>query len=391
MFRKNKLKKLLPFAIIIFLLFDFVLISKKVKPQSFVNVQKNPNSYISERIKSCYAEDSNTACLREASNDFLENFQLKEIFDVFEKNERQPEFFSLCHPALHFLGQGVYRKEKNVQKGLSQCSPVCFMACQHGVLEGYLKERNLSLDDEVLRKEVLTLCQRDDKKVKASYNECLHGLGHALMFFTGDELPRSLKICDGLPGRDEQQWCYSGAFMENSTSSTNKDHPTKYLKKDDPMYPCNVLDSKYLDMCYTLQGFYFSKISNYEIEKTITLCNQVPKSYQASCFRSIGQERVGFTQDTALMKDGCNQVEEGDNRKACLQGVIAALAERYKGDYKRIIEFCTILDKDNKPLCYQQLMGAMTDWIIDKDKLKNICQSIPEEEYRKQCLNKNKY
>ena len=35
-FNRNKLKKLLPFAIIIFLLFDFVLISKRVKPQSFV-------------------------------------------------------------------------------------------------------------------------------------------------------------------------------------------------------------------------------------------------------------------------------------------------------------------------------------------------------------------
>ena len=390
MFRKNKLKKLLLFAIIIFLLFDFVLIAKKVKPRSFVNVQKNPNSYISERVKSCNTKDSYTTCLKEASNDFLENFKLKEILDVFEKNERQPEFFSLCHTALHFLGQGVYRKEKNVQEGLSQCSSVCFLACQHGVLEGYLKERNLSLDDdEVLKKKVLVLCQRDAKKVKSSYNECLHGLGHALMFFTEDELPRSLKICDGLSGRDEQQWCYSGAFMENSTSSTNKDHPTKYLKKDDPIYPCNVLDSKYLDMCYALQGFYFAKISNFEIEKTITLCGQVPKSYQASCFRSIGQERVGFTQDLAIMKDGCDQIEEGDNREACLQGVIVALAERYKGDYKRIIEFCTILDKDDKPLCYQQLKGAMTDWIIDKDELKNICQEIPEEEYKEQCLNMN--
>ena len=391
MFRKSKLKLLLPFAIIILLLFDLVLISKKVKPQSFVRVQTNPNSYISEKIKSCHVEDSNTACLREASNDFLEHFKLKEILDVFEKNERQGEFFALCHTALHFLGQGVYTKEKNDQVGLSQCSPVCFWACQHGVLEGFLKERNLTFDDEVLKKEVLVLCKRDAKKAKAQYNECLHGLGHALMFFTEGELPRSLKICDGLGGRDEQQWCYSGAFMENSNSSTNKDHPPKYLKVDDTMYPCNVLDSKYLDMCYVFQGFYFAKLSNYEIEKTIRLCGQVPKSYQASCFRSIGQDRVGFTQDTALMKDGCNKIEEGDNREACLQGVIGALAERYKGDYKRIIEFCTILDRDDKSLCYLHLKGTMEDWIINKQELKNICQGIPEEEYRKQCLNTNKY
>ncbi|OGE17747.1 hypothetical protein A3F00_03935 [Candidatus Daviesbacteria bacterium RIFCSPHIGHO2_12_FULL_37_11] len=376
------MKKLLLLAIVFFIFFGLFLIPKRV------NLPKDPNSYITEKIKACNDQGGATQCLKDTTGDFMRNFQLKEILDVFEKNESAPEFFAQCHTALHFLGQGIYRKEKNVQEGIQMCSSVCFWACQHGVLEGYLKERNLSLDDdEVLKKEVLTLCQKDDREAKASFNECLHGLGHALMFFTQGELPRSLRICDGLKNSGERDWCYSGVFMENSTSSTNKDHPSKYLKADDLMYPCNTLENKYLNMCYALQGFYFAKISNYEVQKTIALCNQVPVDYRFYCFHSIGQERVGFTQNPAVMKDGCNQIEVEEDRNACIQGVIGTLAERYKGDHKKIIEFCGVLEKEDKTLCYQQLKTVMTNWITNSDELKKICEEIKEESFKKECLN----
>lgn len=386
MVRKSKIKKIFLLVILISI-FSVVVISYRSKIQNLSQTKEDPNSYITKKIKICNDKGGATQCLKDAAGDFMKNFRLKEILGVFEKNESQPEFFAQCHATLHFLGQEVYRKEKNVQEGLSQCSPVCFWACQHGVLEGYLKSKNLSLNsDEVLKREVLTLCVKEDKKAKAIYNECLHGLGHALMFFTEGELPRSLEICDELKNSEDRDWCYSGVFMENSTSSTNKDHPSKYLRADDPMYPCNILGDKYLNMCYALQGFYFAKISNYEIAKTIALCNQVPKDYRFYCFHSIGQGRVGFTQDPKIMKDGCDQIAIEKDREACIKGVIGTIAERYKGDHKKVIEFCMVLDENDKPLCYQQLRAVMTNWVTNQDELKKICEEIQEEEYRESCL-----
>ena len=126
------MKKLLLLAIVFFIFFGLFLIPKRV------NLPKDPNSYITEKIKACNDQGGATQCLKDTTGDFMRNFQLKEILDVFEKNESAPEFFAQCHTALHFLGQGIYRKEKNVQ-GYKCVHLFVFGLASMGFWKGILK------------------------------------------------------------------------------------------------------------------------------------------------------------------------------------------------------------------------------------------------------------
>ena len=73
--------------------------------------------------------------------------------------------------------------------------------------------------------------------------QCIHGLGHGLMIYTGYDLPGSLKTCDGLQTGFDRVSCSGGVFMENFTSSYGV--TSKYLRKNDPIYPCNAVAERH--------------------------------------------------------------------------------------------------------------------------------------------------
>ena len=297
-------------------------------------------------IQDCSKLANTNLCFKQASEKILKEVPLALIFQVIEENEKKStELFQYCHEFLHFVGQVNYTEVGDPAKALKQGNPLCFAGYYHGVLEGFLKANSL-FDPEDIAKEMPTICE--DLTIEKDRNECLHGLGHALMFATNSDLPKSLQLCDFLPSEADRSWCYSGIFMENSTSSTNKDHPSQYLKKDDPMYPCNILENKYLAMCYTLQGFYFAEISGYDWEKTGQMCLKVPKPYDESCFNSIGQSQVGFTTDPKIMKANCELNPEFV--QPCYIGLVGALEQRYNSREK-IDELCALFPENYREIC----------------------------------------
>ncbi len=313
---------------------------------------KNLNQLITEKMTEC-GKQNNDSCYKDIAESSVQKYKIKDVLQVFAQNEKQPIFFQKCHTTLHFLGQETYKNTKNTTKALNQGLPICFSGFYHGVLEAYLNESNLINNNEKLTEEIPKLCGGENNFPLKKINECLHGLGHALMFATNNDLLESLKLCDSLETEIDRGWCYSGSFMENSTSSTNKDHPSKYLKSEDIMYPCNILAEKYLDMCYTLQGFYFAELSTYNWQKTSLLCLQVPKPYDKGCFNSIGQSLVGFTQDPEIMKQNCLLLPK-EFQADCVSGVVGAMHQRYDNGPEKIEPFCNALPNNLKIICEQR-------------------------------------
>lgn len=358
------------------------------KPSSNVN-KEGLNKFIVEKMVECKNQGENL-CFRNIAHIFAAQYEINDVLEVFEENENNPIFFEKCHTALHFLGQEEYKIVKNTSKALVLGTPICFAGFYHGVLEAYLTQSGLINNYAGLVKIIPSLCGAQNSfTLKKNYNECLHGLGHALMFATKDELPASLQLCDTLSFPSDRNWCYSGSFMENSTSSTNKDHPSKYLKKDDPMYPCNILESKYGDMCYMLQSFYFAEISHYDWKQNEKLCKQVPAEFQDQCFNAIGQTQVGFTQDPNIMRDNCYILSERKNRTNCLNGIIGGLGERYNDGWSRVLAFCNdTVTEDDKNNCYNLAIELSGTWISDNKTLETFCSRINSDIARNQCRNR---
>ena len=328
----------------------------------------------------CGKSKKRTQCLKNISIDFLNKFSLKEVFSVFEKNETKPELISICHEEAHYLGRQEYQKQKSLSKVFSSCNHSCLGGCYHGAVEGYFIEKNIAIDgenDEAVAKEISSLCgKKSDYQTPQDLTECLHGLGHAVMFLTENELPRSLKLCDTLNTEGEQELCYTGALMANTDSVQSQDHPTNYIKADDPMYPCPILDKKYQKICYTygvLQGF------QSELDKTISICKQVPSEYAIECFQTMGRDRVYSTSDEKVMKSECDLISESQFREACYIGTVGSLVVRYGLESEKPLSYCSILDSTYKDSCYRELAFRLKNWTSDKDKLLSVCKKMPAE------------
>lgn len=394
MLRRDKKAYLIFFFLVIttgILIFLQLVLQRKTGQRQTPDSGKDARNFILTAINDCYKKEGTNGCYKRLAQDIFARFPANLIFRIFEENESRPEMFTNCHEVMHYIGRDIYRKEGSVPNALGSCSHVCFEGCLHGVTEGFVLEKHLSIgtgNDEQIASEIPTICGKREAYEKTQlFDQCIHGIGHAAMLLTENDVPRALKLCDFLRVVMENELCYSGVFMENSNSSTNKDHPSKYVKANDPFYPCAILEEKYRKMCYELQSFKLIEFIKNDWQKTFTMCSKIDRKYQAVCYKSLGSTQVGFTQDDEVRRKNCDFAPPGYYRDVCVRGVVGALATRYGGDVAKIISFCNIADAINKKACYSQMGMSLMEWHRETGKVADLCSQIPDQSYQKFCKN----
>lgn len=70
----------------------------------------------------------------------------------------------------------------------------------------------------------------------------------------------------------------------------------------------------------------------------------------------------------------------------CVLGVVSSLTYRFVGETQRMIDFCSIVNQQNKPICYRQIGAGVSEWDKDKSLAKVECNKIPDSEGRNWCL-----
>src|SRR3990167_1495005 len=346
---------------------------------------EDPGSYLRHEIKKCYETGGRDGCYKEAAKFFYNQLGFSQTLGLLKANEGFPEVYARCHEVTHYLSRFEYEKQKNVAKVYAQCDSTCHGGCYHGTMEAYLNEQ---VNNQVnIASHFPKICgQIKDYEKPLEFNECLHGIGHAAMFVTDMELKDSLKLCDSLIKIDHQERCYSGVFMENSSSSTSHDHKSKYLKSDDPFYPCNSLEEKHQALCWQYQSSYFALILNQDFKKVADLCLQIPQAFHDKCFKTIGTNQVGLTSSFQVMKDNCGKMPSAHFKNVCISGVISSFAYRFVDDLERMLEFCSLVDAENKESCYKQIGTSVMDWNSDKNIAKKHCSEIPDNQASSWCL-----
>lgn len=348
--------------------------------------EENINSYVRSQLKKCFDVGGRNGCYKLVADLLYNQFGLAETLKVFKAQEEYPEVYSRCHEVTHYLSRLEYEKQKSIAKVYAQCDSTCHGGCYHGTMEAYLKKETQELEFN-LNSQFAKVCgSKNDYQKPIEFNECFHGMGHAAMFVTDMELRESLKLCDTISDQQYKERCYTGVFMENSSSSTSFDHASIYIKKDDPFYPCNALSEKYQPLCWQYQSSYFSIISNQDWEKVASLCLQIPTKYQDRCFRTIGTNQVGFTPSLILMKKDCDFMPSEHFKNICVAGVVSSLSYRFVGDMQKMIDFCLLTDYQNRESCFKQIGNGVLDWDKSKDVAKSQCQKIPDPQGKSWCL-----
>jgi hypothetical protein len=308
-----------------------------------------------EALKACMAGPRSAECLddlyREAFKSHSTMEALRQIrgFEVQDTDIRRD-----CHPIVHAIGRETFRLKGNIHGAFSACDQTCHSGCYHGSVERFLRGDDIySLTDKhptqaELKQKAASACNA------AAPNrlrfQCLHGLGHALMFFSRYQLKPALEACDGLPDGWSQRSCYGGVFMENVFNSTPE---KRDLSATDYHYPCNAVAPKYRSECYVMQTSRMVEMG-LSIPRLFEEC-EAAGDYRGSCVLSIGRDlsndvRTGKIRSVAQK---CEIVVE-DPRFACMRGVLFALIDN-TWDGRYALPFCAAFSAEtDQRICFKE-------------------------------------
>lgn len=347
---------------------------------------EDPAAFVRRLMNACASAGAPNACYRQTASYLFGAFGLRDSLALLTQNQEQSAVYARCHEVTHYLGRQEFARVNNAPEAYTACDSTCHGGCYHGVLEAHLKTVAGRADLSALNDHFTNLCGAIiDYSRPLLYYECLHGLGHAAMFVTDADLHASLAMCDLLPDKESSDRCYSGVFMENSSSSTNIDHPSRFLEADDPYYPCNALAERYQQLCYRYQSSHFALLAKHDWDEVARLCAGVPVQYQTDCFRTIGTNQVGFTRDMRVWVATCDRMPMAQ-RTICTQGVISSLTYRFPDNTAKPEEFCLLTKTDLQPACFNQLGTSIKDWTIDLSAQSAWCNQLSSPAFQQWCL-----
>ena len=275
-----------------------------------------------------------------------------------------------CHRIAHRMGSAALKRFKDkVADAFIAGSPVCWSGYYHGIVERAF----LGQPDDKLAVVARQLC--DDPQIDAQRflaYQCIHGLGHGLMIYTGYDLPGSLKTCDGLRTGFDRVSCSGGVFMENFTSSYGV--TSKYLRKSDPIYPCNAVAQRHKLYCYLLVTSNALRINGYDLKKTAAACRRSERAWVSTCYESFGRDVSGMAgQDAKKALADCRLATR--HQSECLYGVSRDITSSDAGG-ARAGRFCARAPSRHQAHCYEGVGSVLGSIESTPDALRTRCRQI---------------
>ncbi len=292
----------------------------------------------------------------------------------------QPVYAAHCHDMAHVLGRYWIAQGEKVAGGFREGSNVCHSGFYHGMVERVIRGDRLAVGADIehvapdeLRRQVPTICTAEALGTTSGNFrfQCLHGLGHAVVFGVGYNLPLALELCDTIPDAWGQRSCYGGAFMENITGVERE---RRLVRKGDPHYPCSAVGAQYRASCYGMQTSWMLE-DGVSLDAIPELCRQAGDA-RLSCFQSLGRDY-----SSRARQDGPRQYADrcagfpADERAACIRGAIYALAD-HTWDGRYAYPFCSALAAgDVRAQCFslahRHLSGSLEQ---PREKLEANCR-----------------
>jgi hypothetical protein len=246
---------------------------------------------------------------------------------------RNAEVVTDCHQLAHVIGNASAELHGgDIAAAFKEGDSFCWSGYYHGVVERATADRG----EAALEGDMNAHCAKVVGKERYSFDyfNCVHGLGHGVMAVKEDDLFSSLPVCDRLLGDWERKSCYGGVFMEN-VMVDNRTHDSKFLKKDDLMYPCTAVETPYKEQCYLMQTSYALSQNGYDWSATFRLCANVDADFRDTCAQSIGRDASGSSvSDVARTVSYCSLGEDDGQTENCIVGAVKDFISYFHDDTK---------------------------------------------------------
>ncbi len=291
---------------------------------------------------------SDYACHQQRYQDLVRGSGTEGAFaDLKDQYEKNAFVKAQCHQMTHVIGRAAVGLYGDMSGAYGRGDNFCWSGYYHGAMEAVVAQ----IGPDKIVEEADTICDGLGEQGSFYNYNCVHGLGHGFMGIQQNELFESLETCDTLKDKYDSESCYSGVFMENVMAAFNPSNSTKYLKADQPLYPCTDVEDKYKEECYKMQTSYALTVQDDGFAGVFDLCRGVDGDYRVTCYQSLGRDASGQTvSDVDATRDICMQGEDDEARSNCVIGAVLDFISYYSDD-SQAKELCESLDTDLRAEC----------------------------------------
>ena len=350
---------LLPFGILVFS--GLVASSIVVFGHAFINAS---STQVAQRADNkatgtggtavdCSGASANDyACYQQRYQSLVNDSGVEAAFtDLKNEYEKGGLVKDQCHQLTHVIGRAATDLYGDLSSAYGRGDNFCWSGYYHGAMEAIVAK----IGPEKILDEANTVCADLGKHQPYSFYHynCVHGLGHGFMGVQENELFESLQTCDTLKDDWEKESCYSGVFMENIMAQNNPSHPSKYLKADQPLYPCDEVETEYKTQCYLMQTSYALQTQGNDFTKVFELCGTVEDDFRPTCYQSVGRDASSNSVSEVTKTNAtCMLGQDYEARSNCVVGAVKDFISYYNSD-KQAKELCESFDADLRAVCLE--------------------------------------
>jgi cytochrome c553 len=283
-----------------------------------------------------------------------------------------------CHQISHWIGHaGLAYYKNDAGQALSHGAMTCNSGYYHGVLQ--LALAGLPRHEVVKKARKLCTAPAVNANEFLLY-QCVHGLGHGLMIYSGDDLPWSLSTCHKLPTDFDRVSCTGGVFMQNLDTTMGV---SRYLSAKNPLYPCTIVGDRDKVYCYLMVTSRILRLDGYDWRKTAAWCRRSEPGWVTTCFESYGRDASGTSQYQPRRTIGLC-LEAGKNAGDCIYGAARDYGNNYAGG-PQASRLCNQAPERYGGRCYQGIGTILGSLHRTGPERRAACNSVTPRPYRRDC------
>jgi hypothetical protein len=287
--------------------------------------------------------------------------------------ENVPAVRGGCHTIAHWIGSATLSRYRgDAAKAMAHGSMICGSGFYHGIVMFALRTTQTRAQ---LVAKVRDMCSEHSvQKTTFLRYQCVHGLGHGLMIFSGDNLPWSLRMCDVLRGSWSQQSCSGGVFMQNfDLPSRMAPIQSRFVRKRDLLYPCDWVRARYKYYCYLQVTEHVLNATHYDWKRTASTCAKAPAPWDSVCFQSYGRDASGASRYRPVVAyNYCGL--SGSHLADCIYGVARDFVNNdVRGD--RAATFCRLSPPRLRGFCFYAI-GTILSTFGTRERMRQNCNKL---------------
>ena len=251
---------------------------------------------------------------------------------------QDPKIAVQCHNLSHAIGDAAYLKYGSFTAAYAYNDFMCGSGYIHSLVVNAFKETD---NPTPIVKEI---CAGQD-------GYCYHGIGHGLMFFTHNDVPKAVAYCNELNDSEDAARCSEGVFMQNFEAG--QDDPTPYVYATDPLRLCRD-EPRYKTACYLYAGSYLA--TGWRTNPDIfSLCDASETKFHWKCISGMGAYlmavHLGNPKQAEQM---CDSAKTLAIQNSCIDGLVSYDLVNYNS-IPTTEAFCASLEVGNRKTCENSL------------------------------------